>query len=293
GVKVQGLVYLNDLEPVAETDGQGNRIATFIYADRANTPSYLLKGGRVYRLIADHLGSVRLVVDIQDGSIAQRLDYDAWGQVLTDTNPGFQPFGFAGGIYDPDTGLVRFGARDYDPEVGRWTTKEPILFWGAQNFYVYALNNSQNYIDISGLEVDLNLNRPGSLDAQVGERYPNNADEISVSAHGDRTGVWDKRVKESQPLHVAEMVAEIQKLEKYTPEIPIRLLSCHAGQGQDSLAAKLAKALPNDVIATEGRISGNTETGAFSPFIDSNNNHKKDSDEAPAIFTAFPGNKKQ
>ncbi|MGE3298431.1 MAG: hypothetical protein AB7I68_13910, partial [Porticoccaceae bacterium] len=81
GVKVQGLVYMNDLEPVAETDGQGNRIATFIYADRANTPSYLLKAGRVYRLIADHLGSVRLVVDIQDGSIAQRLDYDAWGQV--------------------------------------------------------------------------------------------------------------------------------------------------------------------------------------------------------------------
>jgi len=61
GVAVQGLVYLNDLEPVAETDPDGNRIATFIYADRANTPSYLLKGGNVYRVIADHLGSVRLV----------------------------------------------------------------------------------------------------------------------------------------------------------------------------------------------------------------------------------------
>ena len=35
-------------------------------------------------------------------------------------------FGFAGGIYDPDTELVRFGARDYDPRVGRWTTKDPI-----------------------------------------------------------------------------------------------------------------------------------------------------------------------
>ncbi|MDS4031603.1 MAG: hypothetical protein RKO66_16235 [Candidatus Contendobacter sp.] len=30
-----------------------------------------------------------------------------------DTSPGFQPFGFAGGLYDKDTGLVRFGARDY------------------------------------------------------------------------------------------------------------------------------------------------------------------------------------
>jgi hypothetical protein len=40
--------------------------------------------------------------------------YDEFGRVLSNTNPGFQPFGFAGGIYEVDTGLVRFGARDYD-----------------------------------------------------------------------------------------------------------------------------------------------------------------------------------
>lgn len=38
---------------------------------------------------------------------------------LLDTKPGFQPFGFAGGLYDRDTRLVPFGARDYDPETGR------------------------------------------------------------------------------------------------------------------------------------------------------------------------------
>ncbi len=47
------------------------------------------------------------------------MDYDDWGRVINDTNLGFQPFGFAGGLYDRDTGLVRFGARDYDPETGR------------------------------------------------------------------------------------------------------------------------------------------------------------------------------
>ena len=121
GIKVQGFVYMNQLEPVAETDGAGNRVATFIYADRSNVPSMMRKNGNSYRIIADHLGSVRLVVDGADGSVVQRMDYDAWGNVLVDTNPGFQPFGYAGGIYDRDLKLVRFGARDYDPEGGRWT----------------------------------------------------------------------------------------------------------------------------------------------------------------------------
>ncbi|MEO8801648.1 MAG: RHS repeat-associated core domain-containing protein [Polyangiaceae bacterium] len=50
----------------------------------------------------------------------------------------FQPFGFAAGIYDPDTKLVRFGARDYNPRLGRWMTKDPIRFGGALNFYAYS-----------------------------------------------------------------------------------------------------------------------------------------------------------
>jgi RHS repeat-associated protein len=76
----------------------------------------------------DHHGRVRLVVDTADGSAAQRMDYDTFGNVLVDTNPGFQPFGFAGGLWDAATGIVRLGARDYDPMTGRWTAKDRIGF---------------------------------------------------------------------------------------------------------------------------------------------------------------------
>jgi RHS repeat-associated protein len=67
--------------------------------------------------------------------------------------PGFsQPFGFAGGLYDPDTGLVRFGARDYDADVGRWTSKDPILFDGGQgNLYLYVDGDPINRFDPNGL----------------------------------------------------------------------------------------------------------------------------------------------
>jgi hypothetical protein len=58
-----------------------------------------------YRLITDHLGSVREVVNTNTGDIVQRIDYDEYG-ILSDNNYGFTPFGIAGGLYNPETGLV-------------------------------------------------------------------------------------------------------------------------------------------------------------------------------------------
>jgi RHS repeat-associated protein len=67
------------------------------------------------------------------------MDYDVWGNLISDSSPGFQPFGFAGGLYDTDTKLVRFGARDYDPQTGWWTAKDPIQFnSGDTNLYAYV-----------------------------------------------------------------------------------------------------------------------------------------------------------
>ncbi len=154
GTLVQGFLYQGSLKPVAELDGNGNVVARFVYGSKGNVPDYLVKEGKTYRIISDQLGSPRWVVDIAEGSVVQRMEYDAFGNVVLDTVPGFQPFGFAGGLYDSETRLVRFGARDYDAEVGRWTTKDLVGFAGGDfNFYGYALNNPVNLTDSSGLFV--------------------------------------------------------------------------------------------------------------------------------------------
>jgi len=129
-------------------------VSRFVYGTKANVPDYMEKGGQTYRILSDHLGSVRLVVDASTGTVAQRLDYDEFGVVLMDTAPGFQPFGFAGGIYDHQTKLVRFGVRDYDAEVGRWTSKDPILFDGGDsNLYGYVLSDPVNGVDPEGRQL--------------------------------------------------------------------------------------------------------------------------------------------
>lgn len=153
GTLEQGFLYQSDLNPVAELDGSGNLISRFIYGTKSNVPDYLLKGGKTYRIIADHLGSPRLVVDTLTGEVVQRMDYDAFGNVIGDSNPGFQPFGFAGGLYDRATGLTRFGARDYEARTGRWTSKEAMGFEsGDTNLYSYCRNNPLNMVDTNGLE---------------------------------------------------------------------------------------------------------------------------------------------
>lgn len=160
GKKVDGVLekqwlWRSQLQPVAELDGMGNVVARYIYGEGVNVPELIVTSTATYRLIKDHLGSARLVVDQDTGAVVQRFDYDSWGRILLkQVAPGFgefQPFGFAGGFNDPHTGLVRFGARDYDPEIGRWTAKDPIRFDGGMNLYAYALSEPVNVWDPNGL----------------------------------------------------------------------------------------------------------------------------------------------
>jgi RHS repeat-associated protein len=156
GKKVNGTLvsqYSFDLNSRinAVYDGSGNLLERFIYGTKSNVPDAMIRTDGTYRLVSDQIGSVRAVVNASSGQVLEQIDYDEFGQVLNDTNPGYQPFGFAGGLYESQTKLVRFGARDYDPETGRFTSKDPLLFGGGStNLYGYVLNDPINYIDPTG-----------------------------------------------------------------------------------------------------------------------------------------------
>ncbi len=152
GARVRRWLWQSDLRIAAELDDTGTVTSRFVYATRTNVPDYMVRGGITYRILTDHVGSPRLVVRTDSGEVVQRMDFDEWGRVLRDTQPGFQPFGFAGGLWDADTGLLRFGARDYDPELGRWTSKDPIGFAGGlSSLYSYVGSDPVNWVDPSGL----------------------------------------------------------------------------------------------------------------------------------------------
>ena len=78
GSLVQGFIYLNQLSPIAELNAGGTVVSEFVYGSKSNVPQLMRKGGITYRIISDHLGSPRLVVNTSDGTIVQRMDYDAF-----------------------------------------------------------------------------------------------------------------------------------------------------------------------------------------------------------------------
>jgi len=125
----------------------------FVYASKGNVPDYVRRGGATYRVLSDQLGSPRYVVNVANAAdVPFTASYTSFGQV-TGTGLDWMPFGLAGGIYDGDSGLVRFGARDMEPTVGRWVSKDPIRFRGGNNLYVYATNDPMSYVDESGRQV--------------------------------------------------------------------------------------------------------------------------------------------
>jgi len=156
GILADGWLYDERARVVAEVDGAGAVIGRFVYGSRPNTPDYLVRGAVSYRIISNHLGSPRLVVNAADGAIVQRMDYDAYGNITGEMlAPGFRPipFGFSGGIYDRHTKLTRLGVRDYDAETGRWITRDPILFAAnSTNLYAYASSDPINRRDVDGMD---------------------------------------------------------------------------------------------------------------------------------------------
>ena len=112
----------------------------------------MVKNGQTYYLLKDQVGTIKAVVTAA-GVVEKEITYDSFGNILEETNPTFTiPLGFAGGLHDRNTALVRFGFRDYDPDSGTWTAKDPVLFASGDIYlYEYCSGNPVKSRDPLGL----------------------------------------------------------------------------------------------------------------------------------------------
>lgn len=100
----------------------------------------------------DQVGTPKILIDAE-GIPIKKIGYDSFGVIRFDTLPElFLPVGFAGGLRDPQTDLVRFGWRDYDPSVGRFTAPDPLGDTGGDHdLYEYCVDDPVTMNDPTGL----------------------------------------------------------------------------------------------------------------------------------------------
>ena len=166
GKIVQGFVYSNQTQVIAMLDGKGQISQSFDYASKSNSPDVATIGTKIYRVVSDQVGTPRLIVDSKTGQIVEASFSDEFGNDPVNFGKSKIPFGFAGGISDSDTHLVHFGAREYDPEIGRWISKDPIGFAGGEsNLYSYVSQDPINLIDPNGKSITFGILVCSSLTA--------------------------------------------------------------------------------------------------------------------------------
>jgi RHS repeat-associated protein len=103
--------------------------------------------GQVCSAYTDYQGNVRKLVN-QQQTICE-YGYTAFGEAESN-EMRINPWGYAGKRLDPDTNLINFGHRHYDPKIGRWLTPDPEGFIDSINLYQYCFNNPYRYADPDG-----------------------------------------------------------------------------------------------------------------------------------------------
>lgn len=105
-----------------------------------------------YYPFSDNVESVRAMVKA-DGTMTNSYSYSAYGTTLSATEASgvSQPYRYGGGYTDEATGLIKLGARFYDPNQSRFTQMDPS---GQDPHYTYAGLAPETYSDPSGLKTD-------------------------------------------------------------------------------------------------------------------------------------------
>lgn len=128
-------------------DGK-DAVTLFVY------PQGQFNGKTAYFYTRDHLGSIReMRSGSGKGAIVARFDYDPYGQSTTVIGNTLPDFNFTGLYRHPASNLDLAVYRAYDPDLGRWLSRDPIGESGGINLYGYVKNRPTGNRDPLGLQI--------------------------------------------------------------------------------------------------------------------------------------------
>ena len=132
----------------------------WLFDERSFVPVAMIKEGKAYSIMTDHLGTPTQAYDSEGNEVWSRmLDMD--GNVLEETgNIGMIPFLFQGQYFDCEIGLAYNRFRYYSPQMGIYVSQDPIrLAGGILNLYGYVYDTN-SWLDIFGLKKKSKARKP-------------------------------------------------------------------------------------------------------------------------------------
>jgi len=173
--------YIYDGEDILlEYDETNTLLAHYTHGPGIDEPVAMTRGTATYYYHQDGLGSVTDLTD-STASTVKTYSYDAWGNIVQQTGTVENPYTYTGREVDAETGLYYYRARYYDPVIGRFLQKDPILFLGGDlNLYPYVSNNPQLYTDALGLRAR-KPKHPKFSDYNLPEGYGARVDSFNVN----------------------------------------------------------------------------------------------------------------
>ncbi len=140
---------------------QGNSVtAVYSYGN-----SLVARNGEV--VLADGLGTTRATVDGSQ-AVTGTLTTEAFGNPVAQWGSSANPYRFAGAWGyrdDGDAGLLHVGARYYDPQVGRFISRDAVL---SEHPYLYCEDDPVNAVDPSGYKIEDAGDLLGGIGAIIG-----------------------------------------------------------------------------------------------------------------------------
>lgn len=119
----------------------------------SSLPFWMTRMTGKHYYLHDHNKNVAALTDTR-GEVSAWYDYDPFGEVLSQGGPisHQNPFRFSSEFCNSETGLIEYLLRQYNPQNGRWTSRDPIAEAGGLNLYSFIGNDTMNFIDILGLQ---------------------------------------------------------------------------------------------------------------------------------------------
>ncbi|MDD3144650.1 MAG: hypothetical protein PHV23_00905 [Candidatus Gracilibacteria bacterium] len=253
------------------------------------------ENNNTYYFHKNHLGSVEGITD-SSGNIVVSYEYDSFGnfEITSGANSGNTRL-YTGREYNSEIGLYYNRARYYNPELGRFISRDPIGQIDDVNLYGYVGNNGVNFVDRSGLskvlifvakdktfmgltystletsknilvnnylekgfkEENIHIVFGNTLKDFTDSLILNEYKEIGLVAHSNSDGIdLDASIENSSAIIVDNNLSKLPILNNDTI---LTIIGCHAGNGNNSIAQKISNQMRIEVLATENFINNDGE----------------------------------